>query len=165
MEHLEFVCEAQDAGIRLDKVLAEKMPQQSRSLLVQQINLGMVTINGQPAVKSTKPKQGDVLVVQLPEPVEPQAEPENIPLNILYEDDCLLVVNKPKGMVVHPAPGNYSGTLVNALLYHCAGSLSGIGGELRPGIVHRIDKNTSGLLVVAKNDMAVSYTHLTLPTT
>lgn len=154
MEHLEFVCEAQDAGIRLDKVLAEKMPQQSRSLLVQQINLGMVTINGQPAVKSTKPKQGDVLVVQLPEPVEPQAEPENIPLNILYEDDCLLVVNKPKGMVVHPAPGNYSGTLVNALLYHCAGSLSGIGGELRPGIVHRIDKNTSGLLVVAKNDMA-----------
>ena len=97
------------------------------------------------------------MLVSLPDPVEPDAQPEDIPLNIVYEDNSLLVVNKPKGMVVHPAAGNYNGTLVNGLLYHCKGSLSGIGGQLRPGIVHRIDKNTSGLLVVAKTDTAHSF--------
>ena len=102
--------------------------------------------------KSFRPKEGDKLQLTLPDPAPVQVLPQNIPLNILYEDDHLLVVNKPKGMVVHPAPGNPDGTLVNALLYHCRGSLSGIGGELRPGIVHRIDKDTSGLLVVAKDD-------------
>ena len=130
------------------------MPGHSRSALAQLIDQEAVLLNGRPAAKSAKPAAGDRLEVLLPDPEPMNAEPENIPLDIVYEDDRLLVVNKPKGMVVHPAPGNYQGTLVNALLYHCAGSLSGIGGQLRPGIVHRIDKNTSGLLVVAKDDAA-----------
>lgn len=155
MERIEFCCDGELAGLRLDKLLAEKLPDQSRNLLAQLIEDGAVSVNGKVVTKSsTKPKQGDSICLELPDPVEVQAQPENIPLDIVYEDEHLLVVNKPKGMVVHPAPGNYSGTMVNALLYHCAGSLSGIGGELRPGIVHRIDKNTSGLLVVAKNDLA-----------
>ena len=133
------------------------MPDYSRSALSQLIADGMVQLNGKQAAKSAKPKKGDILLVSLPDPVEPDAQPEDIPLNIVYEDNSLLVVNKPKGMVVHPAAGNYNGTLVNGLLYHCKGSLSGIGGQLRPGIVHRIDKNTSGLLVVAKTDTAHSF--------
>ncbi len=154
MERFEFVCTADQAGSRLDKLLAECMPGHSRSALAQLIAQEAVLLNGRPAAKSAKPAAGDRLEVLLPDPDPMNAEPENIPLDIVYEDDRLLVVNKPKGMVVHPAPGNYQGTLVNALLYHCAGSLSGIGGQLRPGIVHRIDKNTSGLLVVAKDDAA-----------
>ena len=155
MERIEFFCDADLSGLRLDKLLAEKLPDQSRNLLAQLIEEGAVSLNGKTVTKSsTKPKQGDMISLELPDPIEIQAQPEEIALDIVYEDECLLVVNKPKGMVVHPAPGNYTGTLVNALLHHCAGSLSGIGGELRPGIVHRIDKNTSGLLVVAKNDVA-----------
>ncbi len=114
----------------------------------------MVLINGKAAGKSSKVKEGDTVSVSLPEPVSLNAEPEDIPLDIRYEDGDLLVVNKPRGMVVHPAAGNFDGTLVNALLFHCGDSLSGINGVIRPGIVHRIDKDTSGLLIVAKNDFA-----------
>lgn len=156
MEQLEFICEEQQPT-RLDKLLTEFLPDYSRSALSQLIADGMVQLNGKQAAKSAKPKKGDILLVSLPDPVEPDAQPEDFPLNIVYEDNSLLVVNKPKGMVVHPAAGNYNGTLVNGLLYHCKGSLSGIGGQLRPGIVHRIDKNTSGLLVVAKTDTAHSF--------
>lgn len=156
MEQLEFICEEQQPT-RLDKLLTEFLPDYSRSALSQLIADGMVQLNGKQAAKSAKPKKGDILLVSLPDPVEPDAQPEDFPLNIVYEDTSLLVVNKPKGMVVHPAAGNYNGTLVNGLLYHCKGSLSGIGGQLRPGIVHRIDKNTSGLLVVAKTDTAHSF--------
>ena len=156
MEQLEFICEEQQPT-RLDKLLTEFLPDYSRSALSQLIADGMVQLNGKQAAKSAKPKKGDILLVSLPDPVEPDAQPEDFSLNIVYEDTSLLVVNKPKGMVVHPAAGNYNGTLVNGLLYHCKGSLSGIGGQLRPGIVHRIDKNTSGLLVVAKTDTAHSF--------
>ncbi len=110
-----------------------------------------MTCNGSPLNKKDKLKAGQTILLTLPDPQPIEAQPQNIPLDIVYEDDSLLVVNKPKGMVVHPAPGNPDGTMVNALLWHCAGRLSGIGGAIRPGIVHRIDKDTSGLLVVAKN--------------
>lgn len=115
---------------------------------------GDISVNGQEIIKTRKLKNGDIIEINVPEPLELSIEPEEISLDIVYEDDDLLVVNKSKGMVVHPACGNYTGTLVNALLYHCKGSLSGINGIIRPGIVHRIDKNTSGLLIVAKNDNA-----------
>ncbi|MBR5472510.1 MAG: RluA family pseudouridine synthase [Clostridia bacterium] len=126
----------------------------TRSYAATLINDGCVTVNGKVAAKNTKLKQGDKIEFSVPEPQEYSVEPENIPLDIVYEDEHLLVVNKPKDMVVHPAAGNYSGTLVNAILYHCGDSLSGINGVMRPGILHRIDKNTSGLLLVAKNDNA-----------
>lgn len=152
MNSFEFVAESDSALMRLDKYLSLKLEDLSRSAAVNLIDNGNVLINGARSVKNYKLKTGDCVSVQIPKPVEYRAEAENIPLDIVYEDADLLVVNKPKGMVVHPAPGNYSGTLVNALLYHCKGSLSGINGVIRPGIVHRIDKNTSGLLIVAKND-------------
>ena len=138
---------------RLDVFLAENA-QLTRSYAATLIADGCVTVNGKAATKNTKLKQGDCIDVTIPEPQEYTVEPENIPLDIIYEDEHLLVVNKPKDMVVHPAAGNYSGTLVNAILYHCGDSLSGINGVMRPGILHRIDKNTSGLLLVAKNDNA-----------
>ncbi len=140
---------------RLDAALAA-FPELglTRSAAARLAEAGLVLCNGRPAAKSAPVLPGDRLTVTLPPPAPAEAKPQNIPLNVVYEDDCLLVVNKPKGMVVHPAPGNPEGTLVNALLYHCGGSLSGIGGVLRPGIVHRIDKDTSGLLVVAKTDEA-----------
>lgn len=152
MEILEFIVEKDAEGARLDRFLTGEDTGLSRSALQNLIDQCMVHCNGKFVAKSMKVKAGDVIEVQIPSarPVETVAQ--NIPLDIVYEDAHLLVVNKPKGMVVHPAPGNPDGTLVNALLYHCAGSLSGIGGELRPGIVHRIDKDTSGLLVVAKDD-------------
>lgn len=137
---------------RIDKFLAEIVPDISRSALSSLIEKGMVSVNEKTVAKSYKLKENDVVNVVFPDPVSASAQPENIPLDIIYEDNDLLVVNKPKGMVVHPAPGNYSGTLVNALLYHCGETLSGINGVIRPGIVHRIDKDTSGLLIVAKND-------------
>ncbi len=121
------------------------------------IQSGNVTVGGKVAGKSLKVRAGDVIEICVPDPVELSAEPQNIPINIVYEDDCLLVVDKPKGMVVHPAAGNPDGTLVNALMYHCKGRLSGINGVIRPGIVHRIDKNTSGLLMVAKTDEAHNF--------
>lgn len=129
----------------------------SRSRAVQLLEEGCVTVNGKTASKKTKLKNGDALEITVPDPILYEATPEDIPLDIVYEDDSLLVVNKPKGMVVHPAAGNYSGTLVNALMYHCGESLSGINGVMRPGIVHRIDKNTSGLLMVAKNDFSHNF--------
>ena len=142
-----------DVGKRLDVYVAEREGI-SRSASQKLIENGMVSVSGRTVAKNYRIRQGDEIECELPDPVPLDAEPENIPLDIVYEDDSLLVVNKPKGMVVHPAPGNYTGTLVNALLYHCGSSLSGINGVIRPGIVHRIDKNTSGLLVVAKNDKA-----------
>ena len=153
MERLELTAAPGDSG-RLDAWLAGQCPTLSRSALQNLIEQGLVTCGGAPVNKKDKVAPGKVYAIDLPDPQPIEARPQNIPLDIVYEDDDLLVVNKPKGMVVHPAPGNPDGTLVNALLYHCAGQLSGIGGAIRPGIVHRIDKDTSGLLVVAKNDAA-----------
>ena len=145
------------APVRLDKLLSD-MTELSRSAAARLCEDGAVLLNGKPADKKATVKNGDTVEYNLPEPEPSEVLPENIPLDIVYEDSDIIVINKPKGMVVHPAPGNYTGTLVNALLYHCKDSLSGVGGIIRPGIVHRIDKDTSGLLVVAKNDAA----HLSL---
>lgn len=153
MEILEFT--AEEASARLDKFISEQTTGEiTRSAAVKLIEDGNCTVNGKMVAKNYKLKAGDKVIVEIPEAVDVDILPENIPLDIVYEDNDLLVVNKPKGMVVHPAPGHYSGTLVNALMYHCKDSLSGINGEIRPGIVHRIDKDTSGLLIVAKNDTA-----------
>lgn len=138
---------------RIDVFTAE-IADVTRSRAAGLILDGNVSINGKVAAKNDKIKSGDIISVTVPEPIIYDIVPENIPLDVIFEDGDLLVVNKPKGMVVHPANGNYSGTLVNALMYHCGNSLSGINGVMRPGIVHRIDKNTSGLLMVAKNDFA-----------
>lgn len=154
MDDSNFTFIVDDGGIRLDKLLAAHLDGISRSAIQNLIADGRVTAGGRPLAKSAKLSAGQIVTVSLPEPVELDVLPEDIPLDIVYEDVDMLVVNKPKGMVVHPAPGNYTGTLVNALLCHCGESLSGINGVLRPGIVHRIDKDTSGLLLVAKNDMA-----------
>ena len=148
-EH-ELVCA--EGAVRLDKFLAASDIGISRSMAVTLIESGRVSVNEKPCDKKQKLSVGDRVDVTVPDPVPYEAKAENIPLEIVYEDSDLLVVNKPKGMVVHPAAGNYEGTLVNALLWHCGDSLSGINGVLRPGIVHRIDKDTSGLLIVAKND-------------
>ncbi len=144
---------SEDFGVRLDSFVA-KAAEISRSSAVKLIESGAVTLNGAISDKKRTVSEGDFIEVEIPEPEELEALPENIPLDIVYEDNDIIVINKPSGMVVHPAPGNERGTLVNALLYHCKDSLSGIGGVMRPGIVHRIDKDTSGLLVVAKNDDA-----------
>lgn len=141
-------------GIRLDKFISVADVGLSRSAAVNLIENSGVTVNDNQVDKKYRLSAGDVVILQIPDPVPYEAKAENIPLDIVYEDEYLLVVNKPKGMVVHPAAGNYDGTLVNALLYHCGNSLSGINGVLRPGIVHRIDKDTSGLLIVAKSDFA-----------
>lgn len=150
-----FKARTEDSGKRLDALIGERSGEISRSFAAKLIESGDVTVNGRTeASKKYKVDDGDEISVIVPEPESLSAEPENIPLDIAYEDADLLVVNKPRGMVVHPAPGNYSGTLVNALMYHCGDNLSAINGVLRPGIVHRIDKDTSGLLVVAKSDRA-----------
>ncbi len=143
-----------DAGQRLDGFLASSIEELSRSRIQNLCDGGKVLVDGKKAKKNLRLSGGELITVDIPEPEPVELVPQDIPLDIIYEDDCLLVINKPKGMVVHPAPGHPDGTVVNAVMYHCGGSLSGIGGELRPGIVHRIDKDTSGLLVVAKNDMA-----------
>ena len=152
MEQREFIVEQEGAGTRIDRFLSGEDTGLSRSALQGLMAQGHVLCNGRPVPKSQKLKAGDTLLVEIPDAKPIEAVPQNIPLDIVYEDEHLLVVNKPKGMVVHPAPGNPDGTLVNALLWHCQGSLSGICGLIRPGIVHRIDKDTSGLLVVAKDD-------------
>ncbi|MBQ3069706.1 MAG: RluA family pseudouridine synthase, partial [Clostridia bacterium] len=144
---------AETAGMRLDSFLATELPI-SRSQAQQWLTEGFVTVNGKSAVKKHLVDEQDIITVAVPEARPYELEPQNIPLDIYYEDAHLLVVNKPKGMVVHPAAGHADGTLVNALLYHCGDSLSGINGVMRPGIVHRIDKDTSGLLMVAKTDAA-----------
>jgi len=142
-----------DIGKRADAFVAEKT-ELTRSVAARLIESANVLLDGKPIAKNYKMREGDTLEIELPEPETADAEPENIPIDVVYEDEDIIVVNKPKGMVVHPAAGNKNGTLVNALLYHCKDSLSGIGGVVRPGIVHRIDKDTGGLLVVAKNDAA-----------
>lgn len=153
-EVIDLKIDDESDGERIDKILASVLTDYSRSFVQNLFENGLVSCNGRNVSKSYRPVSGSVISFCVPEPENLRVEKENIPLDILYEDDCLLVVNKPRGMVVHPAPGNYSGTLVNALLWHCEGSLSGINGVVRPGIVHRIDKDTSGLLLVAKNDIA-----------
>lgn len=149
---IETVC-GEGENRRID-VFAAETADITRSRAAMLAEEGCIAVNGTKAQKNTRLKPGDRVEILVPEPVIYNAEPENIPLDIIYEDNDLLIVNKPKGMVVHPAAGNYGGTLVNALMYHCGDSLSGINGVMRPGIVHRIDKDTSGLLMVAKNDFA-----------
>ena len=144
--------------IRIDKYLADACPDLTRSFIQKLIEEENITINGKSCTKKDSVSDGDVIICEIPKPKELSVSEENIPLEIVYEDDSLIVVNKPRGMVVHPANGNYEGTLVNALLYHCKGRLSSINGVIRPGIVHRIDKDTSGILLVAKTDAA----HLSL---
>ncbi len=155
MEIIELVADENASGIRIEKWLAENdslgITRNRADTLVRR---GNVSINGKTIIKTYKLKCNDVIQIEMPEPVELNVTAEDIPLDIVYEDNDLLVVNKQKGMVVHPAAGNYTGTLVNALLWHCKDNLSAINGVIRPGIVHRIDKNTSGLLIVAKNDTA-----------
>ncbi|WP_455124684.1 RluA family pseudouridine synthase [Ruminococcus sp.] len=155
-EHVTFTVPEEFAGERLDKWLAapERDLQMTRSAVQLRMEQQAVLVNGTPVPKNYRQRGGDVIEITLPEPEPLTLEPENIPLDIVYEDADLLVVNKPKGMVVHPAPGHATGTLVHALLYHCGDQLSGINGVVRPGIVHRIDRNTSGLLMVAKTDAA-----------
>jgi 23S rRNA pseudouridine1911/1915/1917 synthase len=155
MMRLAFKIEEQDAGERMDIVLSRLLEDTSRSGVQKLIEKGGVLVNGAPVLlKKHKLAEGDLVEISIEEPASLEASPEDIPLDIVYEDDDLLVVNKPKGMVVHPAAGNLTGTLVNGVLHHCRGRLSSINGVIRPGIVHRIDKDTSGLLVIAKNDKA-----------
>lgn len=144
----------EQAGLRLDLVLKSFLPEQSRSFLQRLVGGGKVLLNGQPSKSSHRVQAGDTLSVEVPLPVPLNVAPEDIPLDVLFEDADLIVVNKAAGMVVHPAAGNLEHTLVNALLHHCRGKLSGIGGVIRPGIVHRIDKGTSGCIVAAKSDAA-----------
>ena len=154
MNKLELIAAPDDAGVRIDRYISDHIEGISRSAVTKLIEDGKVTVGEKPVKKNYKTAEGDRICVMLDEPKPVDILPEDIPLDIVYEDGHLLVVNKPKDMVVHPAPGHESGTLVNALMYHCGDDLSGINGELRPGIVHRIDKNTSGLLAVAKSDIA-----------
>ena len=154
MENLTLQANKEDAGTRVDAWLAAQVEGLTRSAAARLLEEGRVTRDGRPLAKNYKLTGGETLAVSLPEPEPVDALPQNIPLDIVYEDADVIVVNKPKGLVVHPAPGHPDGTLVNALLYHCGGSLSGIGGQLRPGIVHRIDRDTSGLIIAAKNDAA-----------
>ena len=150
MNRLELT--AEETGVRLDKYLADHT-ELSRSRIQTLCEQGAVSVNGKPAKSSLKLREGDTITADIPGDEPLDVKPENIPLDILYEDSDIIVINKPKGMVVHPAAGVYSGTLVNALLYHCT-DLSGINGVLRPGIVHRIDKDTTGCIVACKNDQA-----------
>ena len=154
MNRLDFVIAGDHSGERLDKYLSDQVESLSRSAASRLIEDGKVTVGEKAVKKNYKLADGDRITVLIDDPKPVDITPEDIPLDIVYEDEHLLVVNKPKGMVVHPAPGNDCGTLVNALMYHCGDHLSGINGALRPGIVHRIDKNTSGLLAVAKSDIA-----------
>lgn len=154
MKSLDFVITSELSGTRIDKALSVLISDITRSSITKMIENGFTSVNGSVVSKNYKVKENDAVHLDIPDPKPIIAKAENIPIDIVYEDDDLLVVNKPKGMVVHPAAGNYEGTLVNALLYACGDSLSGINGAIRPGIVHRIDKDTSGLLIVAKNDFA-----------
>ncbi len=150
----EYLVKDSDAGQRIDKLLSIQLTDFSRSYIQKLLSNRAVLIHGQPIKSNYKVKEGDYIQVEIPEPEVLDVKPENIPLDIVYEDTDILIINKPKGMVVHPAAGHYSGTLVNAILYHCQDDLSTINGVLRPGIVHRIDMDTTGLLVICKNNMA-----------
>lgn len=150
---VEFIVGEENAGERIDKYLSEEFDEYSRSYIQSLIALGNIAVNEKVITKANHKLTGsEHIVIMIPELKEQEIEPENIPLDIIFEDEDIIVINKPKGMVVHPAAGHYSGTLVNALMYHCRENLSGVNGELRPGIVHRIDMNTTGVLVVCKND-------------
>ena len=157
MEPILLRASEESKNQRLDAFLASSLDGLTRSQATRLIESGEVAVNGRAVGKSYKLAGGEDIAVTLPEPEPVEAVPQDIPLDVVYEDADVIVVNKPSGMVVHPAPGHPDGTLVNALLYHCAGTLSGIGGALRPGIVHRIDRDTSGLIIVAKNDAAHQY--------
>ena len=153
----EFSIDRNTEGQRIDRYLSDELEDRSRSYIQKIMKEGYVKVNQKPVKSNYRLSFGDSVEVTLPEAKEPDIVPENIPLDILYEDQDIILINKPKGMVVHPAAGNPDGTLVNALLYHCHGRLSSINGVIRPGIVHRIDKNTSGLLIVAKTDSAHNF--------
>ena len=157
MEPILLRASEESKNQRLDAFLASSLDGLTRSQATRLIESGEVAVDGKPVSKSYKLAGGEDIAVTLPEPEPVEAVPQDIPLDVVYEDADVIVVNKPSGMVVHPAPGHPDGTLVNALLYHCAGTLSGIGGALRPGIVHRIDRDTSGLIIAAKNDAAHQY--------
>lgn len=152
MDKIIFQVEKENTGIRIDKYLSDNMENISRSYLQKLLKDKSITVNNKAIKANYKVQEGDMVSVSVPEPEEPDILPEEIPLDILYEDDSLMVVNKPKDMVVHPSAGHTSGTLVNAVLFHCKGNLSGINGIMRPGIVHRIDKDTTGALLICKTD-------------
>lgn len=154
MEPIQLTAGSEHAGVRLDSFLAAALADMTRSAAARLIEAGQVTVNGKAVSKSCKLSGNETVSVALPDPEPIEALPQDIPLDVVYEDADVIVVNKPVGLVVHPAPGHPDGTLVNALLYHCGDSLSGVGGALRPGIVHRIDRDTSGLIIAAKNDAA-----------
>ena len=154
METRTLQVNPEDTGTRLDAWLAGQLPDVTRSAAARLCEEGRVTLAGKPLAKNYRLTGGETVAVTLPDPAPVDVAPQDIPLDVVYEDGDVIVVNKPKGLVVHPAPGHPDGTLVNALLHHCGDSLSGIGGELRPGIVHRIDRDTSGLIIAAKNDFA-----------
>lgn len=154
MEKHCFTADIEHEDQRIDRYLTEMLPEQSRSFFQKLIRDGFVMVNHIIVKVNYRLKTGDVIEIDIPDAVPTEIVPENIPLDILYEDEDLLIVNKPKGMVVHPAVGHSTGTLVNAIMYHCQGNLSGINGEIRPGIVHRIDKDTTGSLIICKNDEA-----------
>ena len=154
MKEFRFEIEQEYDGTRIDRYISDNIDSLTRSYLQKMIKEGCVTANGKPVKPSYSLKAGDQIAFTLPESIEPNIEAEDISLDIIYEDEDLLIVNKPKDMVVHPAAGHYSGTLVNAVMFHCKGNLSGINGVMRPGIVHRIDKDTSGSLIICKNDLA-----------
>ena len=153
MDESIVIC-AEESGDRVDALLARHIDELSRSAVQRLLDAGRVLLRGEPVKKNYRCAAGDRFFVELPEAEDVPLVPQDIPLDVVYEDGDVIVVNKPRGLVVHPAPGHPDGTLVNALLYHCGDSLSGVGGEKRPGIVHRIDKDTSGLLIAAKNDFA-----------
>ena len=154
MQEFKLNCTGEERGLRIDRYLADHLDGQSRNSIQKLIEEGLVLVNGNACRASYKLQEKDRIFVSVPDAVLTELRPERIPLDILYEDDQLLIVNKPKGMVVHPAPGHSTGTLVNAIMYHCGKELSGINGEIRPGIVHRIDMNTTGSLIVCKTDAA-----------
>lgn len=156
-KELEYIVKSEETGIRLDQFLVQKLPDVTRSFLQKRIKDGKVLVNGKIAKSGNKLNVNDCIMLTMEPPEELSIEPENIPLDILFEDEDIIVINKPKQMVVHPAPGHYSGTIVNALLYHCKDSLSGINGVLRPGIVHRIDQDTTGAIVICKNDFSHNF--------
>lgn len=153
----KFLIGDDDAGVRIDKYLASQNDEMSRTRIKKLLDDGHVTVNGKLVKANYKVNVDDYIKLDIPDPVSVDILPQNIPLDIVFEDDDIIIVNKPKGMVVHPAPGHYNDTMVNALMYHCKDNLSGINGELRPGIVHRIDMDTTGLLVVCKNDVAHNF--------
>lgn len=150
----ELFPEIADSGLRIDKYLSSVNEQLSRSYIQKLLKSGLVLVDGKPVKASYQVDEGDVISLDIPEAVEPEIEPEDMDLDILYEDQDVILVNKPKGMVVHPAAGHYSHTLVNGLMHHCKDQLSGINGVMRPGIVHRIDMDTTGVIIACKNDMA-----------